>query len=82
MGDSVPVATVAKSLGISIDTAGTTIISAAAARCASILGDAAMAVEAGLAETVVIFRALNGRSGKRMGQIALGTGDGITRSNS
>ncbi len=35
-----------------------------------------MAIEAGLAETIVIYRALNGRSAKRMGQIALGTGDG------
>jgi len=39
---------------------------------ASILGDAAMAIDAGLADTIVIFRALNGRSGKRMGQIPTG----------
>jgi len=44
-------------------------------QCASILGDAAMAIEAGVAETIVIYRALNGRSGKRMGQIGLGAGD-------
>jgi acetyl-CoA acetyltransferase len=34
-----------------------------------------MVISAGLAETVVIYRALNGRSGIRMGQIALGSGD-------
>ena len=44
-------------------------------QAASILGDAAMAITAGVAETIVIFRALNGRTGKRMGQIALGAGD-------
>jgi len=76
LGDSVPVATVAKALHLDRyrwhnDYFG------GGSQSASILGDAAMAIEAGLAETIVIFRALNGRSGKRMGQIALGTGDGI-----
>jgi acetyl-CoA acetyltransferase len=74
MGDSVPVTTVARTLGLKRvrwhnDIAG------GGSQCASILGDAAMAITAGLAETVVIFRALNGRTGKRMGQIALGSGD-------
>lgn len=74
MGDSVPVTTVARALGLKRlrwhnDIAG------GGSQCASILGDAAMAISAGLAETVVIFRALNGRSGKRMGQVALGSGD-------
>lgn len=50
-------------------------IAGGGSQCASILGDAAMAIEAGLAETIVIYRALNGRTGKRMGQIALGLGD-------
>jgi len=76
LGDSVPAAAVARSLGLENyrwhnDYFG------GGSQAASILGDAAMAVEAGLAETIVIYRALNGRSGKRMGQIALGTGDGI-----
>jgi acetyl-CoA acetyltransferase len=74
MGDSVPVTTVARALGLKRlrwhnDIAG------GGSQCASILGDAAMAISAGLAETVVIFRALNGWTGKRMGQIALGSGD-------
>jgi acetyl-CoA acetyltransferase len=74
LNDSVPVATVARALGLARyrwhnDFAG------GGSQCASILGDAAMAIEAGLAETIVIYRALNARSDKRMGQIALGTGD-------
>jgi acetyl-CoA acetyltransferase len=74
MNDSVPVATVARALGLQRfrwhnDFAG------GGSQCASILGDAAMAIEAGLAETIVIYRALNGRSGRRMGQIGLGAGD-------
>ena len=39
-------------------------------QCASILGDAAMAIENGLAARVLVFRALNGRSGVRMGRIS------------
>ena len=74
MGDSVPVGTVARTLGLQRlhwhnDIAG------GGSQCASILGDAAMAIAAGLAETIVIYRALNGRTGKRMGQIELGSGD-------
>jgi acetyl-CoA acetyltransferase len=74
MGDSVPVTTIARTLGLQClrwhnDIAG------GGSQCASILGDAAMAISAGLAETIVIYRALNGRTGKRMGQIALGSGD-------
>jgi acetyl-CoA acetyltransferase len=74
LGDSVPVATVARSMGLDRyrwhnDAFG------GGSQCASILADAAMAIEAGLAETIVIFRALNGRSGKRMGRIALGAGN-------
>ena len=74
MGDSVPVTTVARAMGLPQfrwhnDFAG------GGSQCASILGDAAMVIEAGLAETIVIYRALNGRSGKRMGQVGLGAGD-------
>jgi acetyl-CoA acetyltransferase len=76
LGDSVPVATVARSMGLDRyrwhnDAFG------GGSQCASILADAAMAIEAGLAETIVIYRALNGRSGKRMGRIALGAGDDL-----
>jgi acetyl-CoA acetyltransferase len=74
MGDSVPVTTVARTLGLSC-LAWHNDIAGGGSQCASILGDAAMAVAEGLAETVVVYRALNGRSGKRMGQIGLGSGD-------
>lgn len=75
INDSVPVATVARALGLSryrwhADYAGGGSLSA------SILTSAAMAIEAGLAETIVVYRALNGRTGKRMGQIGAGAGDG------
>ena len=76
LGDSVPVAVVARTLGLPRfrwhnDYYG------GGSQCASILGDAAMAIEAGLADTIVIYRALNGRSGKRMGQVGQGAGDNI-----
>ncbi|MDL4771524.1 MULTISPECIES: thiolase C-terminal domain-containing protein [Thermomonosporaceae] len=43
---------------------------------ASILADAAMLVDAGLAENVLVYRALNGRSGKRMNALGLKLGEG------
>jgi acetyl-CoA acetyltransferase len=43
---------------------------------ASILADAAMLIDAGLAETVLVYRALNGRSGKRMNTLGLKLGEG------
>jgi len=71
MNDSIPVLGLARSLGLpslrwhqDLFGGGT--------QTASILGDAAMIVDNGLADTVVIYRALNGRSGKRMGQTAVG----------
>jgi acetyl-CoA acetyltransferase len=42
---------------------------------ASILGRAAMLVDSGAAEVVVVYRALNGRTGKRMGQTTVGLAD-------
>src|SRR5262245_23515094 len=71
MNDSVPVLGLARSLGLKSlrwhqDMFG------GGTQTASILGDAAMIVDAGLADTIVIFRALNGRTGKRMGQVAVG----------
>jgi acetyl-CoA acetyltransferase len=76
LGDSVPVAVVARTLGLKRfrwhnDYFG------GGSQCASILGDAAMAIDAGLADSLVIYRALNGRSGKRMGQVGQGGGDSI-----
>jgi acetyl-CoA acetyltransferase len=71
MNDSVPVLGLARSLGLDRlrwhqDMFG------GGTQAASILGDAAMVIDAGLADVVVIYRALNGRSGKRMGQVAVG----------
>ncbi|MBO2446756.1 acetyl-CoA acetyltransferase [Actinomadura barringtoniae] len=43
---------------------------------ASILADAAMLIDAGLAESVLVYRALNGRSGKRMNTLGLKLGEG------
>jgi acetyl-CoA acetyltransferase len=76
MNDSVPAPIIAKSLGLERlrwhnDIAG------GGTQCASILLDAAMAIEAGLAESIVVVRAMNGRSGKRMGQVALALPDAI-----
>jgi acetyl-CoA acetyltransferase len=50
-------------------------ITGGGSQCASILADAAMAIDNGLAARVVVVRALNGRSGTRMGQIATLPGD-------
>jgi acetyl-CoA acetyltransferase len=76
MGDSVLVGTVARSLGIdryrwNVDLWG------GGTQAPSILGQAAMAIDAGLADAVVVYRALNGRSGVRMGQAVSNAGDGI-----
>jgi acetyl-CoA acetyltransferase len=43
---------------------------------ASILADAAMLIASGLAENVLIYRSLNGRSGKRMNTLSLKLGEG------
>jgi acetyl-CoA acetyltransferase len=74
-GDSVAVRTVARALGLrsyrwNLDILG------GGSQAPSTLAEAAMAIEAGLAEVIVVFRALNGRTGVRMGQIQSGTGDG------
>lgn len=76
MGDSVPVTTVARTLGLP-RLRWHNEIYGGGSQCASILWDAAQAIDNGLAETVVIYRALKGRSGKRMGQISLGSADGL-----
>lgn len=75
LGDSVPVTTLARTLGLP-RLRWHNEIYGGGSQCASILWDAAQAIEAGLAETIVIYRALKGRSGKRMGQISHGSADG------
>jgi acetyl-CoA acetyltransferase len=76
MNDSVPVTLVARSLGIG-ELRWHNDIAGGGTQCASILVDAAMAIDAGLADTILVYRALNGRSGRRMGQVALAMGEGM-----
>jgi acetyl-CoA acetyltransferase len=65
-GDSVPGIAVATSLGI--PQAGYAVDFAGGGNAANLIVlSAAAAIEAGLAETVVCFRAMNGRSGFRLG---------------
>ncbi|GAA3603511.1 lipid-transfer protein [Nonomuraea rosea] len=71
MNDSAPVVQVARALGIERlgwhnDIAG------GGTQAASILGDAAMLIHAGLARNILIYRALNGRSGTRMNTVSTG----------
>lgn len=68
LGDSVHVNTLAEDLGIAPD-AWTNEIYGGGSQSASILADAAMLIEARIADVVLVYRALNGRSGARMGQI-------------
>ncbi|NUU24478.1 MAG: acetyl-CoA acetyltransferase [Streptomycetaceae bacterium] len=75
LGDSVPVNDVAGGLGLA-GPVWTNELYGGGTQCASVLGDAAMLITSGTASTVLIYRALNGRSGKRMGQTALRLGDG------
>jgi acetyl-CoA acetyltransferase len=75
LGDSVPVLYLARVLGVR-RLGWHNEIYGGGSQSASILGDAAMLIDAGVARTVLIYRALNGRSGKRLGQAALRVGDG------
>lgn len=75
MGDSVSVTSVVDALGLPRvrwhnDIAG------GGTQSASILGDAAMIVERGLASLVLVYRAMNGRTGSRMGRTSLRIGAG------
>ncbi|MEU0570485.1 acetyl-CoA acetyltransferase [Nonomuraea sp. NPDC005983] len=77
LNDSAPVTQVARALGIERlgwhnDIAG------GGTQAASILGDAAMLIHAGLARNIVIYRALNGRSGKRMTAVSTGAQERFT----
>jgi acetyl-CoA acetyltransferase len=76
LSDSVPTHMVARMLGLA-GHGWTNDYHGGGSQAAAILGDAAMVVAAGLAQTVVVYRSLNGRSGKRMGQISLGSSDGM-----
>jgi acetyl-CoA acetyltransferase len=75
LGDSAPVIYVARRLGLA--TLGWhNEIYGGGTQSASILGDAAMLIDAGLAETVLVYRALNGRSGRRLNALGLRLGEG------
>lgn len=77
LGDSAPVVQVARELGIEClgwhnDIAG------GGTQAASILGDAAMLISSGLARNIVVYRAMNGRSGTRMGTVSSGPQERFT----
>ncbi|GAA3474731.1 thiolase C-terminal domain-containing protein [Nonomuraea roseola] len=77
LNDSAPVVQVARALRI--DRLGWhNDISGGGTQAASILGDAAMLIGAGLARHVLIYRALNGRSGKRMNTVSTGPQERFT----
>ncbi|AQZ65895.1 lipid-transfer protein [[Actinomadura] parvosata subsp. kistnae] len=77
LNDSAPVVQVARALGIERlgwhnDIAG------GGTQAASILGDAAMLIHCGLARNVLVYRALNGRSGRRMNTVSTGPQERFT----
>jgi acetyl-CoA acetyltransferase len=75
LGDSAPVIHVARELRIELGWHNE--IYGGGTQSASILGDAAMLIDAGLARTVLVYRALNGRSGRRMNTLGLRLGEGV-----
>ncbi|WP_018655187.1 thiolase C-terminal domain-containing protein [Actinomadura flavalba] len=75
LGDGAPVPYVARELGLD-DLGWHNEISGGGSQCASILGDAAMLVDAGIARSVLVYRALNGRSGHRVTTTGLRLGEG------
>ncbi|MCW2946530.1 MAG: acetyl-CoA acetyltransferase [Actinoallomurus sp.] len=75
LGDSAPVTHLARELRIELGWHNE--IYGGGTQSASILGDAAMLIHAGLARTVLVYRALNGRSGRRMNTLGLRLGEGV-----
>ncbi|HEX2316008.1 MAG TPA: acetyl-CoA acetyltransferase [Thermomonospora sp.] len=75
LGDSAPVVQVARRLGLT-EIGWHNEIHGGGTQSASLLADAAMLVDAGLAETVLVYRALNGRSGRRMNALPLALAEG------
>jgi acetyl-CoA acetyltransferase len=74
VGDSITAVALARLLGI-MEFSWVEDLWGGGQHTASILGHAAMLVDSGAARTVVVYRALNGRSGKRMGQTTVGLSD-------
>ncbi len=68
LNDSVPVQAVATGLGVPMLTYGVDLSLGGQAPC-FLVGEAARAVEAGAASAVLVFRALKGRSGGRVGRM-------------
>ncbi|MEZ0076844.1 acetyl-CoA acetyltransferase [Planotetraspora sp. GP83] len=77
LNDSVPAIQVARALRIE-PIGWHNDIAGGGTQAASILGDAAMLIAAGVARTVLIYRALNGRSGKRMNTVQAGPQESFT----
>ncbi len=69
VGDSVQVRTVAQALGLEASNWYVDLFGGGSYACAAI-ANAAMAVSLGLCRHVLVYRALNGRSGRRFGQNA------------
>ncbi|MAT92237.1 MAG: acetyl-CoA acetyltransferase [Halioglobus sp.] len=76
LGDSVPVTTVARALGLP-RLRWHNDIHGGGSQSVSILWEASRALQEGLADYIVVFRAVRSASGARMGQIRLGAGDDI-----
>ncbi|MFC4564701.1 acetyl-CoA acetyltransferase [Nocardiopsis mangrovi] len=76
LGDSAPATDLARVLGMT-RLGWHNDVYGGGSQCASILGDAAMLIATGQAETVLVHRALNGRSGRRLNRSALRLGDGV-----
>ncbi|GLZ11175.1 lipid-transfer protein [Actinomadura sp. NBRC 104425] len=76
LGDSAPVPHLARALGMP-EVGWHNEIYGGGTQSASILADAAMLVDAGLAENVLVYRALNGRSGRRLNTLGLRLGEGV-----
>ncbi|GIF52046.1 lipid-transfer protein [Asanoa ferruginea] len=74
VGDSISAVALARLLGID-EFGWVEDVWGGGQHTASILGRAAMLVDSGAAEVVVVYRALNGRTGKRMGQTTVGLSD-------
>jgi len=74
--DSVLVRDVSTSLGIKELRWWSDILAGGTFNCA-VIAQAAMAIESGLANNVVVYRALKGRSGKRMGRYRASLADGV-----
>jgi acetyl-CoA acetyltransferase len=75
LGDSAPVLYVARALGLQ-RIGWHNELYGGGTQSASILADAAMLVDSGLARTVLVYRSLNGRSGRRMNTLGLKLGEG------